>query len=295
MKAVTHDGPFHADDVFAGALLKLVYSELTIIRSRDEDVAEGADIIFDVGMVYDEDVKRFDHHQTGGAGERENGIPYSSFGLLWKHFGDKLCDDVVSHKRFDQLLVQPIDALDNGVELVSQLSEELPFPFMVQDVIKYMRPTWNDKKNFDDAYEEARMFATKVIQDVLRHIKSREEARSIIRNIYQDSADKRIIELPAYMPWEDVLCEYSEPLFVVYPSINGLHWNAEVVRDNPNSFSTQRIYFVEEWAGLREEELEKVSGVKGAVFVHRSKFIAVAKTKEGVLELVRKTLNSSKN
>ena len=42
---------------------------------------DSADIVIDVGGQYDPDAGRFDHHQRGGAGERENGIPYSSFGL----------------------------------------------------------------------------------------------------------------------------------------------------------------------------------------------------------------------
>ncbi|MDQ5931189.1 MAG: hypothetical protein QG674_355, partial [Patescibacteria group bacterium] len=91
--AVTHNGSFHTDDVFATATLQLFYAErdLTIVRSREEKDIDSADIVFDVGGIYDPKTLRFDHHQKGGAGERENGIPYSSFGLIWKEYGAVLC------------------------------------------------------------------------------------------------------------------------------------------------------------------------------------------------------------
>ena len=57
--------------------------------------------------------------------KRKNGIPYSSFGLIWKDFGKKLISTVdkelteeqvqeVFHN-IDKLLVEGIDAVDNGV------------------------------------------------------------------------------------------------------------------------------------------------------------------------------------
>jgi len=52
MKASTHDGRFHANEIFALAILKLVFPELEIIRSRDETVLRDVDIIVDVGHVY---------------------------------------------------------------------------------------------------------------------------------------------------------------------------------------------------------------------------------------------------
>jgi len=74
----THNGNFHADDVFSVAALKCIYPSIKLIRTRDLELIGQADIVLDVGGVYDPDAGRFDHHQRGGAGERENGIPYSS-------------------------------------------------------------------------------------------------------------------------------------------------------------------------------------------------------------------------
>ena len=63
MIASTHDGRFHADEIFALAVLNLFYPDLEIVRSRDENVYKNANIIVDVGHIYDPDSLIFDHHQ----------------------------------------------------------------------------------------------------------------------------------------------------------------------------------------------------------------------------------------
>jgi len=44
------------------------------------------------------------------------------------------------------------------------------------------------------------------------------------------------------------------------------------------------------WAGKRDRELEKITGVAGAIFCHRNLFLAVAKTKEAILQLAELAL-----
>src|SRR5665811_284372 len=121
-KLVTHNGSFHADDVFACATLSLMLEKeninFEIIRTRDPEVINSGDYVFDVGDIYDEDKNYFDHHQVGGAGQRDNSIEYSSFGLVWKKFGIKLCDSKKVVDIIDRKLVAPIDAADNGFDLV---------------------------------------------------------------------------------------------------------------------------------------------------------------------------------
>src|SRR5690606_7569866 len=92
---VTHNGSFHADDIFACATLTLHLEQqgkgYKIIRTRDESRIDSADFVVDVGGIYDEKTNRFDHHQPGGAGSRDNGVPYAAFGLVWKHYGHLVC------------------------------------------------------------------------------------------------------------------------------------------------------------------------------------------------------------
>ncbi|WP_353864488.1 MYG1 family protein [Svornostia abyssi] len=68
MKVATHDGSFHADDVFAIAVLRLRTPDLEIVRTRDTDVIAACDARVDVGLHSDPATGDFDHHQKGGAG-----------------------------------------------------------------------------------------------------------------------------------------------------------------------------------------------------------------------------------
>ena len=69
----THNGTFHCDEVVAIAILSIVNKgkDISVIRSRDlKHLAENTDLLVDVGGG------KFDHHQKGGNGERENGVKY---------------------------------------------------------------------------------------------------------------------------------------------------------------------------------------------------------------------------
>lgn len=62
----THSGSFHCDEALGCWLLKRTepFKAAEIIRSRDPAVLATADIVIDVGGVYDESTLRFDHHQA---------------------------------------------------------------------------------------------------------------------------------------------------------------------------------------------------------------------------------------
>lgn len=138
----THNGNFHADDVFTVAALKQLFTSAKIIRTRDLDVIAQADLVLDVGGVYDADTGRFDHHQRGGAGARENGIPFSSFGLMWQKYGLKLCSgDQEVADSVDKNLVSAIDAIDCG-----HVDGPLTGVSLSQ-TISMFNPTWEEGNN----------------------------------------------------------------------------------------------------------------------------------------------------
>ena len=56
------------------------------------------------------------------------------------------------------------------------------------------------------------------------------------------------------------------------------------------SFETRRP-LREEWRGVRDEELSRVSGVDGCIFVHASGFIGGNKTFEGALKMAQLALD----
>lgn len=123
----THDGIFHADEVFALAVLKLYFEQekknVQIIRTRDLEQIYQADMAVDVGGEYSKARNKFDHHQKQKPTGRKNGIPYASFGLIWKHFGKKITSNKKLWEAIERKLVTPVDALDNGVNLSTPSSK----------------------------------------------------------------------------------------------------------------------------------------------------------------------------
>lgn len=53
---------------------------------------------------------------------------------------------------------------------------------------------------------------------------------------------------------------------------------------------TDRMLFKESWAGLENEELEKVSGIKGLTFCHTNRFLVVCNTKEAAYQVLHEML-----
>ena len=93
----THGGSFHTDDAGGIAAVLLIFNK-KVIRTRDPNKLALANILVDVGGEYDPSKDLFDHHQRGGAGARENGVPYASFGLVWKKYGSYICKEVLGEE-----------------------------------------------------------------------------------------------------------------------------------------------------------------------------------------------------
>jgi uncharacterized UPF0160 family protein len=290
-RIVTHSGGFHADDVFAVATLLFIYPDAEIIRSRDDEVINGADIVVDVGSVYNAPKLKFDHHQKGGAGERENKIPFASFGLVWKEFGEKISGTAELDKMIEEKLVLPIDALDNGINISNPIYENIR-PFDISD---YFYSYWIDEDVSEEEllkiFKSVVTLAKGLIERVLHKAKRIIEEGLIVEEIYKNTEDKKIIILDKHYAWGRVLVEKPEPLLVVYPTTDGLKWNAKVVRENLGSFKS-RISFPLEWAGKSGEDFQNISGVKDALFCHNKLFLAVAASKDGAVSLANKALNA---
>ncbi|MDX6722703.1 MAG: hypothetical protein QOD73_1107, partial [Solirubrobacteraceae bacterium] len=54
-----------------------------------------------------------------------------------------------------------------------------------------------------------------------------------------------------------------------------------------------RLSLPEAWAGLSGEALAEVTGVEDAVFCHVKRFLAVARTREGVARLAEQALREA--
>jgi len=301
VKIITHNGGFHADDVFAVATVRLWLekngsknifgkTKIEVIRTRNLEIIAKGDFVVDVGGEYNVDKKIFDHHQAGGAGKHPNGIPYSSFGLVWKEYGKDICDSQEVADVINKRIVQPVDAVDNGVDLCNLIYPEVQ-PYFISDLIGIYNFVPKKKRggNLDENFLQAVGLVGDVLEREIEMAQIEVEEKKYVDEIYRGSDDKEIIILEKDISdksWGAVLVQYNEPLYVVKPDGGSQNWKMKTVRKNLFSFESRKD-LPKEWAGKIGDELVRETGVESAIFCHNKRFIVVAKTKEGAMELGR--------
>jgi uncharacterized UPF0160 family protein len=285
---VTHNGHFHADELLATAALLMKFPDATIIRTRDLSTIAAADIVVDVGHVYDSAKMRFDHHQAEGAGSRENGIPYASFGLVWKEFGQELAGGAEEAAYVEQTLVMPVDALDNGVKISTPLYENVE-EYTIGDFFESFAFGADSLEEAEREFFVALPVARELLTRKIRMARTKVASWQEVRRIYEASPDKRVIVLPAALSWKKVLIP-SEALYVIWPRTdNG--WNVRAIPRVLNGFEVKKR-LPASWGAKDNGELGAITGVADAVFCHRDLWLASAKSREGALKLAQIALEA---
>ncbi len=286
IKVVTHDGDFHADDVFAIATLQIYLgedTEINVIRTRDQEEIHSADWVFDVGGVYESTSNRYDHHQNG-APIRENGIPYAAFGLAWKHLGEDVAGSPEVAHEIETKLAQAIDAGDNGISIYTLQNSTIQ-PYELYQVIESYHELQDAHNTVDDMFMEAVHFARGLLLRELRKAHRKITLQEEAREIYKTNPPTNGVIIAEHPISISAFSEFSDVLVVVKPKTNDedSRWIAKVMPKDEKSFEN-RALFPETWAGLRDEDLANVCGIEDAVFCHKARFIFVAKTKSGAIK-----------
>ncbi|MBU6370948.1 MAG: MYG1 family protein [Patescibacteria group bacterium] len=290
-KVCVHSGKFHPDDVTAVAIVSLYLGRaVEIVRSRNPEDWAKADYVFDVGGEYDPARNRFDHHQESFTDKRENSIPYSSAGLAWKHFGDKVAGSREVWAKIDKKLIQPLDAEDNGMEIYHPAFAGID-PYEFSDFLHSFNPTWKEAKRESShkAFAHAVAEAKKMLVREVKRAKDNLAGEALVRRIYAHTADKRIIVLDDAYSSRHFIESCPEPLFVIEPHAETDRWYVNTVLAGEGKFK-RRKYFPQSWADKRDGELAVVTGVPDAVYCHKDLFVAVARSKEGAIKLAELAL-----
>ena len=292
---VTHSGGFHADELLSTVILQRLFPQAELMRTRDNDWTTPAPskIIYDVGRVFDAEAQIFDHHQRPNP-LREDGQPYSAFGLIWAHYGrDYLraldvpevdVEDV--HASFDKGFVVPVDLVDNGA-LAPATAGQLA-SLTLPSLLGTLKPVFdnNDAGADDAAFAAALPVARAFIEGSINGKAAKRRAHAMVTDAIAQAGTDRVLELPMGMPFraaiEDAGADHL--LFVVNPRDSD--WAIGGIRITGDSFE-QRADLPKAWAGLTDAALEEACGVKGAKFCHNGLFIAVAATRDAALEMAR--------
>lgn len=291
-KYVTHAGKFHADEVFGTIVLEKLFENINIIRLPEVDALNlNGKLVFDIGGG------KFDHHQLGGNGERKNGIKYAAFGLIWKEHGMEVLRKIQApnieecFKMFDKNFVQFVDAGDNGQIPFENIEIKLE---TLSDVIEGFNPNWDEEIDSDVKFKEATEVARIIFNNKLESVIAKCKAKKYVEDAIEKSQNGILI-LDKFMPYQEFVLESDnvkakDILYAVFKS-NRNGYNVRAIPSKLGSFENRKK-LPEQWCGLRNVALQKVTGVKTATFCHNAGFICVAETMEDAIKLAELAVNN---
>lgn len=258
--ALTHNGTFHCDDIFAASLLRYINPKIKFIRSNN--VPENFDgIVFDVGGG------RYDHHQEGAEVRKCSKIKYAAFGLLWRDLGSELLGDDFDTE--DELWVQSIDHTDNTGE------GKGPLQYLFGSLNACIGTTQTADGQFELAVQIATTLLTARIESILAKQRTRKELQ-----YYVNKSTDHVLVMEKFIPWQTrITCDLFR--FVIYPS-----------NRTPGEWTVQAVPFD---PGKNESVLfplhmynEYISGENSEIsFMHKNRFICQCKTKHYAIMLAR--------
>jgi uncharacterized UPF0160 family protein len=312
MLIVTHGGKFHADDAWAVAVLHILYPEAELVRTRDPAIIERADFVVDVGGIWDPATGRFDHHQKGFSGARQSGVPYASAGLVWRdhgarcvallaeqHTGRQLSGDTAQNIAYaiDADIVQYLDLSDVGA------AKNAPGGYGLSAVISGYNPNWMDEERLGygaeaDAYRlqqfrHAMAFLTDVMVNAVKYRVGALLALEQVRNSELLEGGRVLYLKNSALPWSSVVRkEMPDVLFVISHNLSEGRYMLHTVPASVDTFDA-RVDLPAAWAGLRDADLAEVTGVPDASFCHTGRFIAAAKSYDGIYLMVLQALREA--
>lgn len=277
-----HDGTFHADEVTACALLIFfnLVDKNQVFRSRDPLVLSKCEYVCDVGGIYDPEKKLFDHHQIDYKGDK------SSAGMIADYLKAQGILDKESYDMFLDKLIIGVDDHDNGRAEVKK-----GYAYF-SHIISNFTPIRHDcpPEAQDRAFTRALDFVVGHLDRLWQRYNYYLECQQIVKEAM--IRDKEVLYFDSNIPWIESFFkldgDHHPAKFVLMPS--GEHWKLRGIPPNYQKRMDVRIPFPKEWAGLLDEDLKKKTGIPGAIFCHKGRFITVWETKQDAEKALKKLM-----
>lgn len=314
---ITHDGIFHADDVFAVAML-LTLEPLVVYRTRDMSIISeksgnpGVTIV-DVGGQYDPSRGLYDHHLPDWNRTGERGNLLASAGLIWDDYAEVILtriydcpDDYVSEvkSRVYRTIIRGVDAQDYG---------RVPKSIMtVSGIISLYNTRWDEDPKIQNgqfiaAVQEARKFLKRVIHHSISIESGKRLVENYVSSIEDDSAE--ILVLPQFIgAWQSTIINMESDKakrlkYVVFKDRDAEQYSVQGVplvdyadvNETGQPQRQVRVPFPEEWRGVSNSRFPKMTGVETAMFCHKEGYLAVAATEEGAIKLAELSLEMARS
>ena len=279
--------------------------KINVFRTRDPEVLATAQVVFDVGGVYDPETCRFDHHQRECEARWNGSSKLSSAGMVWLQYGLQLVreeagdlDEVGRMAVWEevyQTFIKHIDDLDNGVgDLTQGTLADAAFSSVIADFNVIGEGTEDDHyKAYMYAMEMSRGTVSRRICHAAHAVRQRIAIRERL------GSEKVLVLDEAIDP---VIVSQSSPdaLLVVMPQYG--QWMVVCVPPSRADRFSQRLPFPEGWKGLRGPNLaavladgpakdEAIADESGAqTFVHNFRFCGGMRSREAAIDLANQVL-----
>lgn len=285
--AITHSGIFHADDIFSTIFLSKLFPEINLYRAKEWNDNKTKQKIKKI--IYDIGYGDFDHHGEN-AKIRENGIKYSSFGLLFEKYGKgylKKYKDInidLAYQTFIKEFILQIDAIDNGIFPEKNKDYSI---FYLSEIIEMFNKTWLEEKNEDATFLEAIQIGKLIFERIEKRIIDKLKAQEEVEKSIQNSQKHKLI-LSRYMPFMEFVIKSKnkkaeEIYFAIFPSNRG-GYNIKAINKEIGIYQN-RIDFPKEWGGKNKEELFEITKIKTFRFCHPNLFLCSCDTLEDAIKI----------
>jgi uncharacterized UPF0160 family protein len=271
---ITHSGLFHADEVFAVALLqKYLLQNFNIVRTRDQNIInEGLEnpqvFVIDVGLKSEPENLNFDHHQ--------NSLPIASNMLVfdWLIESEKISNLLAKELR---LFMQGISIFDTGYnDIIKKWDDFNPYHQFrnLSGIISGFNRNPNDANIQDSQFNEAVKFASIILENEIfsawERVKAHQiwEDRKILKN-------GRVLQFSEFCQLWKENSKGSDVEFAIMPA-SPTQWN--IISIESGQFPLPEEQVLKSW----------LSDESNFVFAHKGRFIAGFKTLESCLEIVEK-------
>lgn len=329
MIIATHDGSFHADETIACAILTYIYENSEIIRSRDPQTLETADIIIDVSGINDE--KHFDHHSPAFNLSRDNGINYATAGLMWLKFGkeylNKIANEFFEGEARDQITPQVIDnaflRIDHEIMYMVDLNDNGQLNTFIKQKVNCQ--SQEEKRVLDEINEFYRStpdLSYLVAVQNLPNVSSAEQNKNFFKTVQMlktllinasinalntESGVIKVLEsydggpiliMHEKLPWTQAVFsnfeKFTNCYIAVYPD-RKRGWRIQSLPYSKSERYKNKLTAPVAWRGLDAQELDKATGLHNTIFVHRSGFTGGALEYDTTIQMAKMWLDQGES
>ncbi len=198
----------------------------------------------------------------------------------------------------DDKIVAPIDAIDNGIDIIKPIFDGV-IPYDLEQAFLVYSPTWEENNiNIDKIFKKQVKMIKVLLEREINVAKSEARGKKIILDYFKNSSDKRIIisetSFPRYL-FQKVLSELTEPIYFICPSGHSEKlWKVESIHKNSYTMDGRKL-FPESWRGYfgSDQKQKEIIGISDITFCHRNGFLTISKSKEGAIKLAQIAVESN--